>query len=416
MRVPMRSIVFAAFAGWLAVSAQEPANDHNARGVELYEAKQWPESIAEFEAAMKTAPENKTIRRNMANALQSYANELAKERNMPAAMDLLNDAANIDPGNVQPFIQLGAYYLQEGLVADAIFRLEEAIEIEPKNIDAHFLLGEAYYKDNDPQSALVHWEWVKKAEPAREGVDDRIEKASREASVESNFSERGSEHFNIAFDKVSASQDVRLVLQTLENAYRNSGRDLGGVYPPTPIQISLYSSEGFSQVTQMGEHVGGLYDGNKIRVPVVDGDGNRVSAEDLQRRLQHEYVHVIVRYSAKDNAPWWFNEGLAEVMSRELTPDDIAYLKTAHKEGLLFTLPELSEGQLDKLEPDSLRLAYAQSLATMTVLKSKGGIRGLASMLARLSAGEVPEEALRGAFRLKYSTLELEVKNYIARQ
>ncbi len=416
MRMIIRSIIVSAIAGWTAISAQEPANDRNARGVELYEAKQWKESIAEFEAAMKAAPENETVRRNMANALQSYANELAKERNMQGALGLLDDAANIDPGNVQPFIQLGAYYLQEGLVADAVFRLEEAIEIEPKNVDAHFLLGEAYYKDNDPRSALVHWEWVKKTDPSREGVDERIEKATREASVESDFSERGSEHFNIAFDRVSASQDVRLVLQTLENAYRNAGRDLGGVYPPTPIQVSLYSSEGFSQVTQMGEHVGGLYDGNKIRVPVIDGEGNRVPGEDLKRRLEHEFVHVIVRYSAKDNAPWWFNEGLAEVMSRELTPDDLRYLKTAYDEGLLFTLPELSEGQLDRLEPESLRLAYAQSLATMTVLKAKGGIRGLASMLARLSDGEVPEEALRGTFRLKYSTLELEVKNYIARQ
>src|SRR5690606_24664762 len=128
--------------------AQEAA-DYNQQGIVAYQEERWGDAVFAFEEAARLAPENEVVRRNLANAYLAQANAFALKNDLQRAVDNLHLAINADPTNVQPLIQMGAYYLQEGLVQEAIFRLEEAIELVPGNVDAHFLLGEAYFKDND---------------------------------------------------------------------------------------------------------------------------------------------------------------------------------------------------------------------------------------------------------------------------
>ncbi|MDP7640254.1 MAG: tetratricopeptide repeat protein [Candidatus Hydrogenedentes bacterium] len=391
----------------------QPASEYNALGFEAYEAGNWAEAIESFSRALDSAPENKTIRRNLSNAYQALGREYAKAKNIPAALAQLNQAIGVDPANPQPYIQSGAYYLQEGLVPEAISRLEEALQLTPKDVDTHFLLGEGYYRDGDFMHAIEQWEWVFEVDPGYDGLAARLKNALREWDVEEGFDLSSSRYFNISFDTETERRDVREVLRLLEKAYRRIGLELGGAYPPTPIQVTLYKAEGFSQTTQMGEHVGALFDGNRIKVPVIDKQGNFIEAKELERRLVHEYVHVVVHYIAKDNVPWWLNEGLAETLSRDMTSLELDFLRRAKEKGILFSLTELTESQLDKLDPESLALAYRQAHAAVEFLKKRRGKRGLTSLMGLLEAGEDPETALSYATRYNYKTLDLAVASYI---
>ncbi len=411
----MRAIAVV-MAAWCAVAAGEPgdASYHNTLGFEHYNAKNWADAVQSFGEAYALAPGNETILKNLSNAYQALAQQQATEHNLTAAIATLQEAIQTDPENVRPLVQLGSYYLREGLVPEAIFRLEEAIELEPENVDAHFLLGEAYYKDNDVTAALDQWEWVYEVDPEREGLAERLEGAVREEEVEIGFVSLSSANFNITYDRDTAKrEDVRNVLRILDTAYRNIGRDLGFVYPPAPIQVSLYDSKGFAHATQMGDHVGALYDGTKIRVPLLAIDGSVLAPDELRRRLYHEYTHVVVRHLAKDKAPWWLNEGLAEILSRELDDSVMGLLQHARENRILFSLEELSESQLERLDVESLNLAYRQSHATVHYLKQRCGLRALATLLEELGNGADAEDALRVKCGLTYKTLELSVSNFI---
>ncbi len=391
----------------------QSASEYNAQGFEAYEAGHWAEAIESFSRAYDSAPENETIRRNLSNAYQALAREYAEAKNIPVALEQLENAIGADPTNPQPYIQSGAYYLQESLIPEAIFRLEEALQLTPKDVDTHFLLGESYYRDGDFMNAIAQWEWVFDVDPGYEGLTTRLENALREWDVEEDFDLSRSRYFTITFDTDTGSRDVREVLRILDRAYRKIGQDLGGAYPPTPIQVTLYKAEGFSKTTQMGEHVGALFDGNRIKVPVIDKEGNFIEAKELERRLVHEYVHVVVRHIVKDNAPWWLNEGLAETMSRDMTALEFDFLRRAKEKGILFSLSELTESQLEKLDPDSLMLAYRQAHAAVEFLKIRRKKRGLTSLLTQLAAGEQPETALSYSTRYNYKTLDLAVASYI---
>jgi len=384
------------------------AAEYNAAGVEYYRAGRWQEAIANFERAYELAPDNAIVRRNLCNAHQAAANDLAKVADFAAAAKHLEIAISVAPENPSPLMQLGLYYLRLDMVEDAIFRLEETIELAPDNLDAHELLGDAYYKDNDLASARVQWQWVLEMQPHRPNLREKIEKALREEAVEENFRRSDSRHFTLSFPPGTPSRSLSEVLAHLERAYLETGQKFGRVFPPSPIQVIVYNSEGFIDATQLGEHVGGLYDG-KIRIPLVDMEGNVLDDHELKRRLYHEYTHVVVRFLAADNVPWWLNEGLAETFSRDFSRQRTTVLEQAYQNGILFSLADLEGSQLRRLDVAALRLAYCQSHATVHFLYSRHGSRALRAMMSSLAEGVESEQALKANYRYSYETLENEV-------
>ena len=395
----------------LAIAASDQtASDLNTAGVGHYNAKRYPEAIEAFEKAFQAAPDNSTLRRNLCNAYQAQANELAKGNDFTGAKAQVELAVNTDPENPSPLVQLGAYDLKLDLISDAIFRLEEAIQLDAENVDAHDLLGEAYYRNNDLSAALAHWELVRAKQPNRPNLQTKIEKATREQSVERGFQRSESRHFKVSYARGTAAQDLRKVLNTLERAYMELGRKFGGAYPPGPIQVIVYTARAFSDVTLLGNHIGGVYDG-KIRVPMIDESGKTISDADLQRVLYHEYTHVVIRHLTGDKTPFWLNEGLAETFSHELSNKDVEALQAARNRNELFRLSDLEDSQLDKLAPEKLRLAYLQSHAVTQSLWSRFGANGLSAMMTALAEGTKPEDAVRQTYRRSYDLLERE---YIA--
>lgn len=396
----------------LGLASGESATDFNERGVAYYQDKNWDRAIDEFREAYQIAPDNDTVRRNLCNAYQAAANELAKGADFITASDFLLIAISVDPENALPLVQLGSYYLRLHMTDDAVFRLEESIELDPENVDAHDLLGDAYDKSNSLSLALAHWEWVSEVAPDRPGIMEKLEKAYREEDVEYNFGEHESRHFRVSFALGTRSDDVARVLRTLEAAHRQIGMKFGGVYPPAPISVVVYTAEDFARATLLGEHVGAVYDG-KIRVPIMDTHGEAISPEELRRRLFHEYTHVVIRYWVNEHVPWWLNEGLAETLSSDLVPSDLDALGAAYNQNALYTLSELEGSQLSELGADALRLAYAQSHLTVDYLWRRYGARGMIDLLTLMAERSPFEEALGETYRLNYQLLERQVASTI---
>ncbi len=387
--------------------AQSPA-DYNNRGIEAYEAGSYEEAVTWFERALDLTPENDVVRRNLCNARQGIADQLARAGDFAAAAANLERAIAADPENPSPLVQMGVYYLRLDMVPEAIRRLEEAIELKPGHLDAHEFLGEAYYRDNDLPSARAQWDYVLGIEPNRPGLRERYEKAFREESIEAEFKKTNSSHFKLSAPREIPYHVRNRVMRLLEEAYREIGRKFGGEYPPGPIQVILYDADQFNEATQMDEHVGAVYDG-KIRAPMTGKDGQWLPDEELQRRLTHEYVHVVARFLAGENIPWWLNEGLAETFSDELGADKVEMLRNARAAGALYTLAELEPSQLKARSPETLRIAYLQAHLTVRHLWDRFGQRRLRDMMSALASGVPPEQALRENYRRTYDTLLREV-------
>ncbi len=397
------SAVFLCAAG-SAQHAERTAPEWNALGVDYYAAGDWARSLECFREAVRLVPDNQTVVRNLSNACQAYAAQLAEQGEHARAAEYLEEALQRDAENPMPLIQLGSYFLRMGLVQDSIARLEEAILLAPENLDAHELLGDAYYQDSDIPAALAQWEFVASVNPNRSGLQDKLTKAYREDAVEYNFHALRSRHFVIGHAPDTDRALLRQTLTVLEHAYRDIGRNFGNVYPPGPIQVRVYVADDFTRATALGPHVAAVYDGT-IRLPISDRMGALIPPEELRRRLYHEYTHVVVRHICRERAPWWLNEGLAETFSDTLTARDIAFLREAYYSGGLIPFEDIEATQVQIEDEYELRLAYRQAHASVQYLWRRYGTQGLVPMMEAIARGVSPEQALLQSYRLNYDQL-----------
>mgnify|MGYP006278900265 CR=1 FL=1 len=385
--------------------AQRPA-EYNNLGIQSYDAGRYTEAIAYFERAYEGASASDVVRRNLCNAHQARANELAKNADFARAVRHLETAVSVDPENPSPLVQLGSYYLRLDEVNEAIFRLEEAIELKPGYLDAHEMLGEAYYRDNDIPSARAQWEYVLEMAPNRTALRERYDKAFREEMVEYDFNRAGSRHFRITYPPGTSYQVRERILRILERAYMDIGRTFSGVYPPPPIQVIAYTAEQFAAATQLDGHVGAVYDG-KIRTPLTDRSGRPLSEDELKRRLTHEYVHVVIRNICGAKVPWWLNEGAAEAFSHDVQAAEVQLLDKAAAQGVHFSLRDLEAHQLKTIrDPELLRMAYAHSHITVDYLWKRYGQHRFSRLLSDIASGAAPEQALKDAYQLDYASLQ----------
>lgn len=392
-------------------AAAQSAVELNNAGTESYNRGDYLRAATLLETALELAPENQIVRRNLCNARQSLADQHAKQGDVRAALRLAESAISADPDNASPLIQTGAYYLRLDDVGKAIERLEQAIVTKPGDLDAHDLLGQAYYRDNDLSSARAQWDYVLEMDPDRPSLRERYDKAFREESVEADFNNWKSRHFRVSYPDGIPDGLRSRVVSILDKAYVDVGRALGGVYPPPPIQTILYTAGQFSEATQLGEHVGAVYDG-KIRAPMTDPSGNWLPDEELRRRLVHEYVHVVVRNITGDKVPWWVNEGVAQALSDSLDQRDREHLRELFGAGRSFRLEALSSPDLAaKMSPERIKEAYLQAHATMDLLITRHGKGKVQLLLARLASGDTPDQALRATYRRSVAVLEEDVRD-----
>lgn len=408
MWLPGAGMLLLVLAGTGLQAQESRPLEYNNKGVEAFNAGEYSQAISLLEQAYTLSPESEVVRRNLCNSYQGIASTHGLKKEFRKAVPYLERAVDIDPENASPRTQLGSYYLNLGDVSAGIRQIEEAIRIKPGDLNAHEMLGQAYYMDNDLASARIQWDYVLEMDPDRHELRKRYEKAFREESVEYDFNRWKSRHFSITYPPGVLPAVRSTVASVLDRAYIDIGRTLGGIYPPQPIYVVLYTAEQFTEATRLEGHIGAVYDG-KIRSPLTDGNGAWLSQEELRRRLVHEYVHVAVRSIAGDKLPWWLNEGLAEALSRTFESDDAARLRELYASGTVYSFSQLSGSQVSSKNPEALRIAYLQSHAAVDLLWKRFGRARMMTFLRSLSSGMNTAQAFQSAYRRKLEDFEWEL-------
>lgn len=386
----------------------QPAKGLNELGVMAFQAGRYSVALEHFEKALTLEPNNPSLRRNLCAVHQAMANDLAGQGKFAEALERVSMGLKVDPENAAALAQAGAYQLQQGNRSGAMTALRKAVALDDTNKEARFLLGEALYQQNELAEARKQWDAVLKLDPAWPGLQEKLSKLDRESTVEQDFKQYDAGHFQLRYAKALSESTRNSVFEILETAYSNIGEKLGGAFPPEAVQVVLYDSEQFAEATQSPGHVGALYDG-KIRSPITGRGGRFLDPQVLTTRLTHEYVHVVLAQLSNGRVPWWLNEGLAEVFSREMDLSRKRALKRAYGGKQEFSLADLEKRQLDKLEPEKLALAYAQAHATSSVLWELGGTKKLVDALTRIKNGASAEAAIQKAYGIDYAALEKKV-------
>jgi tetratricopeptide (TPR) repeat protein len=303
-----------------------------------------------------------------------------------------------------------ALLVRMGNSLDGISYAEKATRIVPDSPDAFSVLGYAQFSANRLRDAIQSWKRSLSLRPDNT-VQQLLARAERESSAERNYSERETGHFVLHFEGSQSSESFReQLLATLEAQYSDLARTFGGE-PRSSIQVVLYTSQAFFDVTRAPAWIGALNDGN-IRIPLQGLDS---VTPDLARVLRHELTHSFVNQITSGRCPDWLNEGIAQMLEPRGLGGREAQMAALFKAQREIPLNMLEHG-FSSLSTPEARLAYDESLGVVSFISTKHGMTDLLRILQQIGSGQSAEAALRSVLHDDYGSLENDYRDYLTSQ
>ncbi len=175
------------------------------------------------------------------------------------------------------------------------------------------------------------------------------------------------------------------------------------------IEVHLLPLDDFKLGYSPDMDVLGLYDG-KIRVPL----GNAPKfVPFIVSLLTHELAHALITEKTADQAPRWFQEGLAQHL--EMVDDDVNPIAGYRDKENLASFP-LIEPAISSFSPALATLGYDESRWTLHYIEHRYGSTGIRRMLEAFRAGKTTEEAIPAALGLPVNRFNQELWDWCANQ
>ena len=374
----------------------------NNDAVSLNAAGQFADAADKLRDAMKQAPDEPALRRNLQTVLHNWAVAELNANHPDMAIDLLEQGLAIQEDR-NLLSALGIARAREGTWGEARPALERAVELGANDPYTLITLGKIYRQQGEREAAVEMFHRARESGAAGPDFQETLSRLERELDAEWDFAEMRSPHFQIAFAGGQRETTPR----------RGGGAGAGGcVLPrrrqarPLPgerVPVVLYSSQDFHDIADAE------LDRRRVRrahqLPsrgFEEGDQAVV-----ERTLRHEYGHVLVNQLSRGRAPVWLNEGVAIWCEEERDGDreDWAYRTLSGQ--VLFSLQEL-EGSFTRLNPERVHVAYAQSYLAIRRLVDRSGGRSMRELLTSLGKGDSLDEAFRDVYSRNLASFESE--------
>lgn len=196
-----------------------------------------------------------------------------------------------------------------------------------------------------------------------------------------------SKNFDVRYPASTSETYARGVSLVLEEERRRLQRWIPNPGPKR-IEVHLFPLQEFF-TTFGSENVVGLYDG-KVRVPFADLQSLH---PELVQILSHELAHAMIAGATKDQAPHWFQEGLAEHI--EMGVGRINPLPDLMRTGRALSFPTLEPILSGFAEPQLVDLGYSEAAWTVHFLEARFGVKAIHGTLNAFAAGRTTEQAVQ---------------------
>jgi tetratricopeptide (TPR) repeat protein len=328
--------------------------------------------------------------------------------NIEQSRRYFDSALRFQPENATVLMYYAALLVRTGKASQALTYAQRAVSAAPQSPDAYTVLGYAQQACDRTKDAVASWKHSLELRPDP-AVQQYLDKAQREQTVETDFAQRESSHFVLHYEGKQTSETFRgQILAALESDYDDLARDLG-----TPqrdnILVTLYTEQAFFDVTRAPSWSGALNDG-KLRIPI---SGLSSMTPELARVLKHELAHSFINQLSAGRCPPWLHEGIAQLLEPKSLGSDGHQLAQLFKSQRNLPLNVL-EGSFMRFSGGEAYLAYAESLAAVSFINDTYGMGDIQRILQRLSEGSSTEAALRATIHSDYGQLESELGKYLS--
>ncbi|MDP3089172.1 MAG: hypothetical protein Q8N04_00710 [Nitrospira sp.] len=312
-------------------------------------------------------------------------------------------AAALDNSN--PIIQLNLAHAYWELRDPALNQdfLINLITLAPNEPFPHLAMADLLYEQDQLTEATKHLTQATE----RAGKDPRVqsylstvtEKVRHTDAVESRMNARSSSHFLVKYNGAEDHGTWTVVLEILEEAYREIGQRFGH-FPAKPIVVVLHTKDTFQTATGSPAWADGLYDPTLGRIQIPT-QGATTDTKWLANVLRHEYVHALLHDRLEGQIgllPVWLNEGLAMQLAGSAWPD----LDQAMPNGGSVLHLRYLEGGWGQMPNDVATLAYLEANSATHYLIERFGMSRVVDLLDAFKGKATVATALQDKLYLSY--------------
>ena len=316
-------------------------------------------------------------------------------------------AASLDAKNPVILLNLAHAYWELRDPAMTQDFLEQLVALAPNEPFPHLALADLFQGQDQLGEAARHLDQA----TALAGKDPAVQSYLRTVTAkvrgteksEAQLIRRDSAHFTAKFDGETDQATWAIVLEILEEAYREIGQKFGH-FPSKTIVVVLHTKSKFQSATGSPVWADGLFDPvlGRIQVPAQEALADRAW---LTRVLRHEFVHALLHAQlgpAGSAIPTWLNEGLAMELSGDRWSDLDQIVK---QEFTLIPLPAL-EGGWEGLSSDAASVAYLEANSAVHYLIDRFGMARVRELLAHLKARQTLSTAMQSQLSLSYEQFQ----------
>jgi tetratricopeptide (TPR) repeat protein len=220
------------------------------------------------------------------------------------------------------------------------------------------------------------------------GVDEFVAKISMNKRLATKYQTYKVPHFEIRFPEDVSQAFAAQMGDILEKELKREARWVS-VANFKPVTVNVVWWRDFKSAYTGSDFILGFYQAGKLTIPFAGIPG---WYPEITAIMSHELCHAIIAQATNDQAPHWFQEGLAQrVEMVQYKPnafnmyDDDRLLSVSLLDGVLRGSPD----------PDMISEAYIVSQTIIRFIESAYGQKGIDTMIGAYRDGSTTEEAIQ---------------------
>ncbi|HET9210419.1 MAG TPA: hypothetical protein VFR03_08470 [Thermoanaerobaculia bacterium] len=250
-----------------------------------------------------------------------------------------------------------------------------------------FALSELYAAAGEYDTAIKLSEKADRQLPTPRG-ERRRKQLKLDRDLAASYAVYKSDHFEVRYPKATGDRYARGVAEVLERERRRLERWIPGS-GEKPVEVCIFPVRDFYENFGGDMGVIGLFDG-KVRVPFAE---IRSLHPRLVAILSHELAHAMIAAATHDQAPHWFQEGLAQHI--EMGMGRLNPLPDLVRTGRVLSFPTIDPILRGFAEPQLVDLAYGEAAWMINYIETRYGLEGVHRLIAAYAAGKTDEQALQ---------------------
>jgi tetratricopeptide (TPR) repeat protein len=264
------------------------------------------------------------------------------------------------------------------------------------------------------------------------GVEDKpssyLRLAKDTLAIMKNHQKAESEHFIFYYPKGKEEILVPYAMETLEAIYRAMQEDLGWTPPGGKVRVEVVNNaRELSRISTLSYEqiqITGTIAMCKFNKLMVTSPKAVARGYDWLDTLAHEYVHLVISQSSRNNVPIWLHEGMAKFLESRwrgpgglgLSPSALALLGRRMKANNLVPFEKMHPSIAMLPTAEDAALAFAEVFYVVDYVLATKGSAGLRTIIQELRNGNTDKKAVEAAVGMPFGLFEKSWLAHIKKQ